>query len=501
MSDNTVFATSMKLLNCALVWVFALGTALSGATVVNDGTTVDGLVRRAPEPVFPPATTTLAPTGDGHLLVGVDQPNSLNFPALHSAWFSEVYAATGSTHQVSAAFRLSESLPADSGGGVLGWFDEATWLGVTFALKTAATPYVGLEIYNLDTGARPRDWLYDLGGVEVHPDFTQAWRSSLGGNFRDTNFLVLRLSFAAPSTEDLEVLTNATARIAAEALQDNGQRLQTVAPRLEFLTTLPEPLSGEKRFGYYAVYAALGPRTGPIGHLDNLTIEGDFGMGNRRPLVSLLQPVPGAVFAPGALIELVAEASDPDPGDRVVQVDFYAGAALIGSATEEPFSVRWSSDALGMYELTAIATDTRGANRVSEGVQIEVAEVLTEPPVLTVHREGSLIVLSWDRTGAQLQASSDLGGSWVEVPTSGTQHSEAITGTLKLFRLVGSGLPSGPTLSMSTADGMLTITWTQAGYQLQSSVDPVSGWATIPTVSNQHTETMDGPRKFFRLIQ
>jgi len=50
---------------------------------------------------------------------------------------------------------------------------------------------------------------------------------------------------------------------------------------------------------------------------------------------------------------------------------------------------------------------------------------------------------------------------------------------------------------------MLTITWSQAGYQLQSSIQPTSGWNTLVTQGNQHTEpiTAADQRKFFRLIR
>jgi len=491
--------TSMKLQNCALALVFVLGTAVSGATVVNDGTTTEGLVRRAPEPLFPPATTTLEVSGEGVLQASVDQRAFPSFPTLHTAWFSDVYAVTGSTHQVSASFRLAESLPAGSGGGVLGCFDEAAGLGMTLALKNAAVPYVGVEVYQLDTGARPREWLYSLDGTEVHPDFSEAWRVDVAPSFRATNFVMLRLSFGAPLAEDLEVLPNATARIAAEALQDNGQGPQSVAPRLEFLTTLPEPASGEKRFGYYAVYADPNPHTGSVGELDDLIVEGDFGVGNRRPIISLWQPAPGTIFAPGSLVELVAEASDPDAGDQVVRVDFFVGETLIGSANAAPFSSTWSSEVVGIFELTAVATDTRGASRVSDGVQVEIAEILTDPPTLMVRREDDRIVVSWDRSGVQLQASLDLGTSWFDVPTSGTQYSEVISDRVKLFRVVGSGIPAGPELSVTAANGSLSVTWAQAGFQLQRSTNPVTGWTTVVTDGNQHVEPITATGMFFRL--
>lgn len=489
----------MNLHKCALGGILVLGSSLCGATVVNDGTTADGLLRRAPESLFvPPAMTTLEPGGADHLVGGLVQPTD-NFPVLHTAWYSETYAVTGSVYQVSAQFRLAGLPPAGSGGGVVGAFDEATGVGLTFSVKTAAVPYVGVEIYNFETGARPRGWLYNLEGVEVHPDFTEAWRASVDGVFQETDFVLLRVSVAAPEGEDLEVLPAATARVTAEALQDHGLGFRLVAPRLEYLVTLPPPASGEQRFGYYGVYNSLVAHTGPLGHYRDLRIEGEFGLGNQRPTVTLVEPVKGTVIAPGETIALVAEAADPDPGDRVVKVDFYAGAFLVGTAAEEPYSVTWSSDSLGPVELTAVATDTRGASRVSAPVVIEIAEIWTEPPALSVRREGDLVVLQWDRVGTQLQASVDGGGSWTNVATAGTEHRELITGTMKLWRLAGAGVPDAAVLSRSVVNGLLTLSWSQSGYELQSSENLSGGWTMVPTLGNQHTEPMTGLRKFFRL--
>jgi regulation of enolase protein 1 (concanavalin A-like superfamily) len=92
---------------------------------------------------------------------------------------------------------------------------------------------------------------------------------------------------------------------------------------------------------------------------------------NQLPSVSITAPVNGATFVAPASVGIAASASDPD--GSVAGVDFYAGTALIGTDTTNPFGATWSNVAAGTYSLTAIARDDRGASRTSASVTITVA--------------------------------------------------------------------------------------------------------------------------------
>jgi len=472
------------------------------AALVNDGTSTVGLVRRAPEPLAGPAETTLGVGGQGALVAAIEEPNFFNLPALHTVWYAEAYVATGTVYKASAKVTVEGGLTDNSGTGVVGWLDEASGLGMLLGLKSAGgTHYVGVELLDFDTSERPQGYLYDTNGVEVHPFFSQAWKAVVSAGFRSTNATLLELTFSAPTTNDLAVLAKATARVSARALQDNGQGLQAVSAGLDFLTTLPGPASGERRFGYYAVYDPVRPRTGPIGALDDLAVEGEIGRGNQRPTVTLTSPADGAVVAPGSAVALVADAADPDPEGRVVRVDFYVDGELIGSASQSPLTVTWTAGGAGEYDLSAVAEDDRGATQTSEVVSILVKEVVTDPPTLTIVRDADTITLTWDRAGFQLQASTDLGSAWFDIATTGTQYTESVGAGLKLFRLVGSGAPAGPEVSISIAAGTLTVTWNRSGYQLQSAPEVEGLWTTVSTAGMQHSEPATEARKFFRLIQ
>lgn len=91
---------------------------------------------------------------------------------------------------------------------------------------------------------------------------------------------------------------------------------------------------------------------------------------NQAPSVSLTAPAQGSTFAAPPSITLTASASDSD--GTIAAVDFYAGAALVGSDTTSPYSVSWSSVPAGSYTLTAVARDNNNATTTSAAVSITV---------------------------------------------------------------------------------------------------------------------------------
>jgi RHS repeat-associated protein len=91
---------------------------------------------------------------------------------------------------------------------------------------------------------------------------------------------------------------------------------------------------------------------------------------NAPPAVSLAAPAANSVFNAPADVTVTANAADSD--GTVAKVDFYAGNALIGTATGAPYSVTWANPAPGTYSLTAVATDNDGASTRSAPVAMRV---------------------------------------------------------------------------------------------------------------------------------
>jgi len=89
------------------------------------------------------------------------------------------------------------------------------------------------------------------------------------------------------------------------------------------------------------------------------------------PTVSLTSPANDASYMAPASIALAADAA-PASGATIARVDFYNGAALIGTANAAPYTATWTNVPAGNYALTARATDSRGATATSVPANIVV---------------------------------------------------------------------------------------------------------------------------------
>lgn len=88
------------------------------------------------------------------------------------------------------------------------------------------------------------------------------------------------------------------------------------------------------------------------------------------PVVTLTAPANNASYASPANIMLSADASDA--GGSIAKVEFYVASALIGAATQTPYTVNWTSVASGSYSITAKATNSAGESAVSAAVTVNV---------------------------------------------------------------------------------------------------------------------------------
>jgi len=113
---------------------------------------------------------------------------------------------------------------------------------------------------------------------------------------------------------------------------------------------------------------------------------------NIPPTVSLTSPTNLSRFTAPASFTLTAEATDPDLDGAVTNVQFFAGANLLGSDTIAPYSFDANSLAGGWYQLTARATDNLGGSSTSAVVNVlvnsnrtvEVVGTTFSPKVLSV---------------------------------------------------------------------------------------------------------------------
>jgi hypothetical protein len=121
---------------------------------------------------------------------------------------------------------------------------------------------------------------------------------------------------------------------------------------------------------------------------------------NEAPFVSLylhegdmaVEIKDGAIFEPGAGVELIAKASESmvfDQDGGVTKVDFYANGKLIGTDVHaknesgrypsRDFRLHWKGMSPGGYILTVTATDNDGATGTSKPVSIIVRAPAAQP--------------------------------------------------------------------------------------------------------------------------
>ena len=99
------------------------------------------------------------------------------------------------------------------------------------------------------------------------------------------------------------------------------------------------------------------------------TFTDDGPARNQAPLVTLqVQAQPGV----GVPTTLAATAVDADPDGRIVRVEFFNAGSKIGEAIASPFELAWTPPALGLYSLSARATDDAGATTDSTPVDVNV---------------------------------------------------------------------------------------------------------------------------------
>jgi len=133
---------------------------------------------------------------------------------------------------------------------------------------------------------------------------------------------------------------------------------------------------------------------------------------NIAPLVVITQPIACSSLAAPSAVTLTADAYDPD--GTVALVSFYKDSTLIGTATNAPYSISWSSPAAGTFSLTAAVTDNRGAKTVSQPISITVAPP-NSPPAVTLTSPSSGSSFGIGSTVALAATATDTDGAVTKV--------------------------------------------------------------------------------------
>ena len=105
---------------------------------------------------------------------------------------------------------------------------------------------------------------------------------------------------------------------------------------------------------------------------------------NTPPTVSLTAPADSSRYLNPPSVIISATASGPELNDIIARVDFYLNGALANTITQAPFSYGATGLAVGTYTLTAVATDSQGAQTTSSARSFTVSNVNVPPTVSLV---------------------------------------------------------------------------------------------------------------------
>ena len=103
------------------------------------------------------------------------------------------------------------------------------------------------------------------------------------------------------------------------------------------------------------------------------------------PQVSLTSPTNNAIFITGANITIAASAVET--GGSITNVAFYSGTTSLANVGAAPYTFGWSGVPPGNYKLTAVATDSLGAQATSSVVNVTITNapvIIPLPPIRTV---------------------------------------------------------------------------------------------------------------------
>jgi hypothetical protein len=119
--------------------------------------------------------------------------------------------------------------------------------------------------------------------------------------------------------------------------------------------------------GTYSLTAKATASTGTVATSAPISVT----VNNPAPLVSITIPSPGAIFSAPANIAIGATASVAV--GSITKVEFFNGAALLGTVTSSPYTFNWTSVPQGVYSLTARATASTGTVATSAVVNVTVS--------------------------------------------------------------------------------------------------------------------------------
>jgi RHS repeat-associated protein len=239
-------------------------------------------------------------------------------------------------------------------------------------LGTASEPPFGISLAALPAGS------YTLTAVATDTVGASATSAPVAFTVVDNNAPSISLTATpivpgVPATVVLNAAASDSDGSVAKVEFYSGQQLLASLTQPPFAHTVSNIAAGAYSFTAVAV-----------DNLGTSTTSSPVAVSiNALPTVGMLSPAANAVFSAPAKVVLSASAiPDAASGATIAQVSFYSSGTLVGTVTASPYTLEVQNVAAGMYEVTAVATDSLGGVATSSKLPFSV--VVNAAPVVSL---------------------------------------------------------------------------------------------------------------------
>lgn len=230
--------------------------------------------------------------------------------------------------------------------------------------------------------------------------------------------------------------------------------------------------------GSYTLSALVTDSFGNLGVSTNVFVQV-----NAQPSVGITAPVGGSSIVVGTVTTVSASAAKSNPTGSITSVQFFANGASLGTVTTPPYQVSWTPGTTGTVQLTAIATETVGAQTVqstSQVVSVSIV-VINRLPVVSMTTPTNGAVFHVGIATGLLAAASDPDGTVVKVVFL-ANGSVVGTATTAPFTVSWTPVASGSysIIAQATDDSGAVSSSTAVSVTVNANLPPLASF-TAPT--------------------
>jgi hypothetical protein len=250
----------------------------------------------------------------------------------------------------------------------------------------------GFELDGVGTGT-PTGWQKTLGaGTSPQASYTESYTGGHTGTYHGTHYRPE--AYEAYTYQVVSGLANGTYAFSAWVKSSGGQSAVQLrasnygGPLLNAsigataggvtapgwaLVTVPNIVvtNGQCEIGFYSNAGGGGQAI----YFDDVTLNQQQ---NTPPTVSLTA---SANLSLGQPLTLNATATDSD--GTIAKITFFNGTTKLGETTTAPYQLSWTPTSIGLYSLTAVATDDDGSTTTSAAVPVLVVLPILAPTAPT----------------------------------------------------------------------------------------------------------------------